>query len=213
MCMLLDTECLVLLLEHYADIYIKCRSILSESSIICILYIAACPLSILWGHICRSVFRIKILNAEETSAEVHLSLEITVAVNHLKTRYACKACNLGVIRTECRSDMNDTCTVLCSHIVTRNHLESTLARIEPRNELLIADACKLASLKRTFKHLERHELVARLVILKSDIRSLRIKMSVYEGLCHDIKCRLACVWIERKNADIVDVRSYAKCSI
>ena len=196
MCMLLDLERLVLLLEHYADIDIKGRSIFSKRSIVGILHITACPLSILRSHVCRSIFRIEILHTEETSAKIHLSLKVTVAVNHLKSGNTGKTSHLGVIRTECRSDMNDTCTVLSSHIVARNHLKRTLARIEPRDELLVADACKVRTLEHTVKHLERNELVARLVILERNLSCLRIEMSVHERLSHNVKCRLACIWIE-----------------
>ena len=76
--MLLNLECLVLLLEHDADVNVKGRSILSKGSIICILDITASPLSILRRHVCSCIFRIEVLNAEETSAEIHLSLKVTV---------------------------------------------------------------------------------------------------------------------------------------
>ena len=48
----------------------------------------------------------------------------------------------------------------------------------------------------TVKYLERHQLVARLVVLESHFCSLWIEMSAHERLSHDIKSRLAGVRIE-----------------
>ena len=80
MCMLLDSESLVLLFEHNADIHIKCRSISIECSVVCILHITTSPLCIVRRHIGSCVFRIEIFDAEETSAEIHLGLKVAVAV-------------------------------------------------------------------------------------------------------------------------------------
>ena len=106
-----------------------------------------------------------------------------------------------------------TCTVLDCHIITRDDLEGTLSRIEPRDELFISYTCQFASLHSAVKHLERHKLVARLIILESHLSCLCIEVGVHKSLSHHIKCRLTCVWIERKNTHIVDVRSYAERSI
>ena len=46
----------------------------------------------------------------------------------------------GVVRTESRSDMYDTRTILGGHIVARDNLEGTLAWVSPWDELLIFDA-------------------------------------------------------------------------
>ena len=208
--MLLDAERLVLLLEHHADVNIKRRSISRELCIIRILHIAACPLRIIRGHIRSRIVRVEVLHTEETASEIHLSLEIAVTVDHLKAGNTGKTSHLRVIRTECRSDMNDTGTILCSHIITRNHSEGALARIEPRDELLIADAHQIRTLESAVKHLVRHELVARFVILEGNVCSLRIEMGVHKSLSHYIESRLTSIWVERKDTYIVDVRAYAE---
>jgi len=194
--MLLDPESLVLLLEHHADVDIEGRSVFRKFSIVCVLHIASCPLLVVLGHVCCSIFRVKVLDTEETSTEIDLSLKVAVAVNHLKARHARKSCDLGVVCTEGRSDMHDTCTVFSRHVVSRDHLESALARIEPRDELLVTDACEFRSLESAVEHLERNELVARLVVLKFQFGSLRAEMCIYKCLSHDIESRLTCVWIE-----------------
>ena len=76
-CMLLYPERLVLLLKHYADVDIKSRCICRKSCIVCILHIASLPLRICRGHVRCHIFRVKVLDAEETSAKVYLSLEVT----------------------------------------------------------------------------------------------------------------------------------------
>ena len=208
--MLLDLEYLVLLLEHHADVHIKCRGISILRCIICILYITSCPLLVVLRHVCSRIFRIEVLNAEETSTEVDLSMKVTVAVHYLKARNTGKSGHLGVFSTECRRDVNDTGTILAGNIVTRDYLEGTLARVEPRDELLIADTCELRTLHSTLEHLERNELIAWLVVLESDFSCLGIEERAYKSLSHDIKSRLSSVWIERENSYIIDVRSNAE---
>ena len=194
--MLLDAESLVLLLEHHADVHVKCRSVCRKFCVISVLDITACPFSIIRRHVGGSVFRIEVLDAEETSAEVNLSLKVSVAVNHLKSLNTGKTRNLCVVGTECRRDMNDTCTVFRSHIITRDDLERALARIEPRNELLVTDSCELRSLECAVKHLERNKLVSGLVVLEGNRSGLRIEERVHKGLSHDIECRLSGIRIE-----------------
>ena len=92
--------------------------------------------------------------------------------------------------------MDDSCTILDCDIISRDHLECTLTRIEPRNQLLISYTGKLRTLHRTFKNLERNELVARLVILEFQISCLRVEMCIHKSLCNNIKSRLPCIWIE-----------------
>ena len=62
--------------------------------------------------------------------------------------------------------MHDTCTVFCRHIIPGDHLERSLARIKPRNELLISYTCELGALESTLKHLERYELVSGLIVFE-----------------------------------------------
>ena len=73
--------------------------------------------------------------------------------------------------------MHDTGTVLCCHIVAWDDTESTLARIEPRDELLIADTHKVCTLECTFKDCK--------------LLLLRIEVCTYESLCHEVEGLLA----------------------
>ena len=41
--------------------------------------------------------------------------------------------------------MHDTCTIFGGHVVTRDNLEGTFARISPRDELLVFDANKVGT--------------------------------------------------------------------
>ena len=92
--------------------------------------------------------------------------------------------------------MNDTGTVFCRHIITRNYPESALTRIEPRDKLLITDTCQVRTLQHSVKNLERYKFVACLIVFKRDICCLRIEMCVHKSLSHNIEGRLTCIWIE-----------------
>ena len=137
-------------------------------------------------------------------------MKVSVAVHDLKTWYAGKSCHLGVISTESRSDMDDTCTILDSNVITRDNLERALSWVEPRDELLIADTGEFSALHSALEHLERNELVTWLIVFESHLSCLSIEKRTYKSLSHDIKSLLSSVWIERENSYIVDVRSNAE---
>ena len=113
--------------------------------------------------------------------------------------YTCSLCHLCVVSTECRCDMNDTCTVLSCNIITWDHLESTLTWVEPRNELLVADACELAALECALKNLELHLLL--------------VEVRTYERLSDNVESSFACVWVRAEDSYIVDVRTDAESCV
>ena len=88
--------------------------------------------------------------------------------------------------------MHDTCTVFSGHIVSGDDLEGiTALRLEPRNQLMVPDTYELGTLELAFEHLVRHELVARLVLIKTKLGSLRVEPCADESLCHDVDRLLA----------------------
>ena len=130
------------------------------------------------------IFRIKVFDRVEASVVVHLGLAPAVLVNDNHPRHAEVGGHLLVVGSESRSDVDDSGTVLRGHIVTGDHLErlSLIGRLEPRDQLLVADAYEIRAFERAVKHLERHKLVARLVVLKRDVGGLRIEPHVQQVL-------------------------------
>ena len=100
---------------------------------------------------------------------------VSVLVNDHHRTDSGSSSHLLVVRTECRSDMYDTCSSLINrYIVTCDYAESvSVDRFEPWNELMVSDAGEFRTLESTIKHLERNEFVARFVIFQCQSGSLR----------------------------------------
>ena len=193
-------ECLVLALEHHADVDIKRRSVRCEGAVVGVLHITACPLRIFRNvHAILHVFRIQVLNAIETAARIYLRLHISVLVHHIKSRNSGSLGHLRIVGTEGRSDVNYTGSALLGgDIVAKYHAESAFARIKPRNELLVAQSLELAALEGA-----RQDL----------IRDLVVKPAVYQRLGQYINGRLSGIWVRALHTDIVDVRIHTKSGV
>ena len=210
--LLLDPERPAVHLHHHTKVDVEGRSVSRKRVIKSILHIAAGIFFIRRVHVCADIFRIKVFDRVEASVVVHLGLTLAVLVQNHHSRHAVVCGDLLVIRTEGRSDVNDSGTVLGRDIVSGDHPErlSLLDRLEPRNQLLVADSDKVNALERTVKHLVRHEFVARLVVLKRNVGGLRIEPSTHQILGQHVDGLLSRVRIEREDTDIFILRSNAK---
>ena len=210
--LLLDPERPAVHLHHHAKVDVEGRSVSRKRVIKSILHIAAGIFLVRRVHVCADIFRIKVFDRVEASVVVNLGLTLAVLVQNHHSRHAVVCGDLLVIRTEGRSDVNDSGTVLGRDIVSGDHPErlSLLDRLEPRNQLLVADSDKVNALERTVKHLVRHEFVARLVVLKRNVGGLRIEPSTHQILGQHVDGLLSRVRIEREDTDIFILRSNAK---
>ena len=90
------------------------------------------------------------------TCEVHHWTGVASLVDDEEGRDACILCHLRVISTKGWSDVYDTCTILCGHIVTRNHTECFVflhyhlvvlqsTRLHPRHQLLVVQAHEVSA--------------------------------------------------------------------
>ena len=108
--------------------------------------------------------------------------------------------------------MYDTRTILSRHIIARDHTESSLTRIYPRNELLIVHTNQLWSLPLAY-YAKRNQLITRFVIRQSQIGGLRVEVSGKQIFRQDRGHRHTGIGIVGLNGHIGDVRAYTKCCV
>ncbi len=149
---LFNTEHLTFSFHHHTQVHIKRRCIRWKAVVIGIFHISSSPLLILIANPFLHVLRIKILYTIEASTRINLSLQVTVAIFHYKSRYPGSLGHLGIIRTESRSNMHYASTLIRRHIVSRDNSEYPLIRTEPWNQLLIAHSHKFTSLNLRIRH-------------------------------------------------------------
>ena len=138
---LLALESLALLLQLVAEydvqVFSLIRSLLVPDAIhiklwvVGILHVAACVMSI-----CLLVDA----SVHEVGIEVFDEIELTLEVNHwaglallinkVESWDVGILSHLGIIGTECRSDVNDTCTVIGSNVVAEDYAESLTLHLD-----------------------------------------------------------------------------------
>ena len=212
---LLDSECLALGFEHYAQVYVQSRGIRSKGRVIGILDIPSGPFRIIGRHVRGGIFRVHILKPEETSLTVHLGIEVSICITHHNGRHTCCLSHPVVVRTEGRSNVHNTRSALLDcHIVARDDLECALPfRLEPRDELMIFDADEFAALDFAVKNGVGHELVARFVVFERKLRRLGIEPGTHKRLCQHIDSRGSGVRIEGFHPHVVYVRAHTESSV
>ena len=232
--MLFNLECLIVLLHHHANIDIKRFSSLSslfvilavnsELRVVCILN----PTSLIF-FISVNIYTflheslIKFVQQIELTCKVNHRTSLTFLVNHKQRRNSCCTSHIGVVGTECRSDMYDTCTVFCCYIITRNYTESlsrclnpsissSLNRLNPWDKLFVFHTYKVSTFVLAY-HLERDKLVARLIVFKSYIFSFLVEMSVKKRFCQNYSHLLACITVISLYSYVVNLRTNAKSCV
>ncbi len=159
---LLDPERLALALEAEADVEVErlgrgggllvVLAVGVELRIVGVLHPAAGVFGILGCDAFAHEAFVELLGEVEFAREVHHGARLALAVDHEERRDACGAGHAGVVCTERRGDVHDARTVLCGHVVARDHAERLLRGVvpaagvvalhgfHPRQQLLVADA-------------------------------------------------------------------------
>ena len=136
--MLFYLECSTFLLHFhtYNDIQILslfccCLIIFStfvETGVVCILHIITSMMTIcFYIDALLQEGLIAIIQFIEFTLQIDHRASFSSLIDNKQMRNARILCNLGIISTECRSNMYDTGTVFCSDIVTRDYSECLLA--------------------------------------------------------------------------------------
>ena len=129
--MFFDFECLVVLLQVHANAYVECLVLVGERVVVCVFHVTAGIHGIQFGVHSFTLERlIYVLQAVETSLQIYERALQTVLVHYHQGRHTCGFGHECVVRTERRSNVYDTSTVLRGNIVSQDDAESTLARID-----------------------------------------------------------------------------------
>ena len=231
---LLNLECQTGLLENHTERNVKslgfCRSLLVVTAvnsilwIVCILHISRSEFCILFNiyKICNEII-VKFIDCPELTGEVNHRTSLTLLVNHEKRRDARSLCHESIVGTECRSNMNDTCTVLSSNIVTGDNAESLgrcindiltlfLHRFHPWEQLCIVHTYEVTTLV-LGNHLVRNNLVTRLVLFERHFSTGRVEVRCQKRLCKHQCHRLSIVCIVCLHRNVVNLWTYAKRSV
>ena len=175
--------------------------------IVGILYIIAAMLPIRLIHTGSYKVLVHILLQEVLTLEVNHRTGIAGLVNHEQGGDTGILGNLGVIGTEGRCDMNDTRTVLGSHIVTGDYTEGVgtlvhylvtlqCAGLNPGHQLLIVQTCQVSTLSAP----QDFQLLA----------LLSLEVSAQTTLSQDIYSLFAAIGIAALNGHIVNLGSDAE---
>ena len=133
--MLLALESLALLLQLVAeyDVQVFClfRSLLVPDTIhiklwiVGILHVVACVMSVcLLVNASAYEVGIEVFDEIELTLEVNHWAGLTLLINKVERWDVGILSHLGIIGTECRCDVNDTCTVIGSNVVAEDYAES-----------------------------------------------------------------------------------------
>ena len=140
--MLFNLKCLIALLHLHADVDIKRFSCLCCLLIVLPIYCKLRIISILHPasliffiqfqiHTFRNEFIIKFIQQVKFTCQIHHWASLSLFVYHKQRRNAGSFCHKSIISTECRSNMNNTCTVFCCYIITGDYSECLRGSIFP----------------------------------------------------------------------------------
>ena len=182
--------------------------------VVCVLYETAFVLRIQVNiYVVLYKFGIEVAHEEEFSCAVNHRTEIALAVdNHYQRWNSSSLCNLVIVGTESRGNVNDTSTILGGYIVARNYAESTIGGLYPRENLLVVHIEKVFASVFSNNSV-RNYLVAVLVFLKRKFCALRIQVSTHPFLCHYDCNRLASIHIISTNCNIFNLAANAESGV
>ena len=170
---------------------------------------------------CSEELLVELLHEVELTGEVHHGACLTLLVDHEERGDASCTCHEGVISTEGGCDVYDTRTILSSHIVAGDNAEGLVRSIlpvallvnthglHPWEQLFVLHAHEVGTLVLAH-HLEGHELVAGLVVLKCEVSSLGVEVHVHERLGQHHGHLLARVGVVGLHGHIVNLGAYAE---
>ena len=206
-------------LHHHAKVYVEGGSVLCErllpvhlAEIILdgILYISAGESRIGSVHIGCTVAFVEIFQPHEAALLVHLGHGLAVFICRHDAGNTRSRGHALVIGTESRCDMYDSRTVGSGDVIAGDDPEgAVLQRLEPGNELPVADAAEIRTLEDAVQDAERHDLVS-LGVFHGEFGTLGIEPGAHQVFRQYVNGLFSGVLVERKDADIFDAGPYAQ---
>ena len=231
---LLDLECHTGLLHYHTECNVKrlglgCSLLVITAVngvlwIICVLHVSTCEFGIEL-HVNKVLYEllIEFIYRPELSCEINHRTCLALLVHHKERRNTCSLCHKGVICTECRCYMYDTCTILGCNIVTGNYTESigrsidnhvTILdkRFNPWEKLCVVHSNEVGTLILS-NNAVRHNLVTGLVLPKWKFCTGRIEMRCKQCLRKNHCYRLACVAVICLYCNVINLWTHTKCCV
>ncbi len=230
---LLNLECGAVLLHAHTHVHVEIFSLGGGSLIVF-------SVDGIFGvvgvfHICTLVFLIKVyvhIFCHEVGVKfvkhpifalhVDHGASLEFLGDHEQRRDAGGTCHIGIIGTECGSDMHNAGTVVGGDIVTGYHTEAVVVannlavgfvdRLHPRKELAVADAHEVGTAE-FGNHLKGDNLVALLVGIERKLGTLCLEVGIETSLGQHIDCRLTGIWVVTLHSHIVIFRAHTKCCV
>ena len=214
--MLLYLEHLVLCLQIHTDRDIQSLVFVSQCLVISILDVTSCKLIPFVNiNIFLHEIRIEVLYDKILTLQVYYRTFSTFLVYQHNWTNTGFLCDEGIISTEVRSDMYDTCTIVSGYIVARNHLEGIAHRFDGRHQLLIFHSNEVNTLVASYDTI-RYQFLALLVFGQFTAigdSTLSRQIGIQSCFCQynsHFVCgvRVICLY-----GNIVNLRTYAECRV
>ena len=188
-------EGLALHLHLNADIYIQSLCIRSQGRIVCILYITARPLLVVFCNSLSYKLFIQVFNPVKFTRTVYHRSPQTLFVFESERSNVVLFAHFVIICTKGWSNMNYTGTLLSRNKVSGNNSHSVLLRLNPRQKLTVSYTPKVTPFER-FQHFIRNQFVSLFVIIQREFRSLRVEVGSQKFFGYNVSCLLSAVRVE-----------------
>ena len=213
---LLNLEHLVLRLQVHADGDVQRLVLVRKRLVVGILHIASGKLvPLIHVDIVLDEILVEVLNDKVLSLEVNNRTLGSLLVDEHDGNDAGFLGNEGIVGTEVRRDMYDTCTVFGSNIVTGNHLESIAHRLDGRHQLLILHAHEVRTLVSAYDAVGNELLTFFIFRHFPSVGNVALgrQVGIQTGLCQNQCNRVGGIGIVGLNSHVVNLRAYAECGI
>ena len=145
--MLLNLVNLIVGLQVHADADVKRLVLVGEVLVVCVLHEATGKLlPFLHVHIVLHEVRVKVVNDVVFALQIDNRALVAFLIDEHNGTDTCLLSHEGVVGTEVRSDVHDTCAVLSGDIITRDDAESLAHRLDGGHQLLVLHTHEVGSL-------------------------------------------------------------------
>ena len=209
----LNLEHLILRLQVHTDADIQRLVLVGQCLVVGILHITASKLAPLFHvHIVLHEFFVKILDREVLTLQINHRTFLSFLVDEHDGTDTGLLGYEGIVSTEVGSNMHDTGTVVCGHIVTGNHLKGIAQGLDGWHQLLVLHTHQVSTLVAGYDAVG-NQLVALLVLRHLTAVSdgtLSREVGIQTSLGQDYSNFLGCIGVVGLDGHIVNLRTYAE---
>ena len=184
MYMLFYLECFIRRFQIHTDRDVECFILICQSIIVCILNISSCILiPKFYIHMISNKFRIKILCKEIFTLQIHNRTFLSFLIYNHNRRHSGLLCHKSIVSAEVRSDMYNSCTIFCRHVISRNDTESAISQWRYEWKKLLVFHTNQVWAEITSYNLPRYHLISFFIRTEFCITTCLIKVSRQTLFC------------------------------